>query len=318
MKAVLITGANGFPGRAVVEALAEDGYTIRAASRQAPPGPLSQGVTAVQYNPDTPNAWPPLLDGIDTVIHLDTVKPRLRRRRDALYDRLNRQVTEELAEAARGVGHFVFISSIAAQCGHCADHAVTESDPAAPTGAYGRSMLAAEGAVSAAGIPFTILRLAPLYGPGMEGDLSLIRRAAASFWPLPTKELINRRSFLSLDNFIAALKFVLATPAARANTYLVADPGIPPATWDVLATLRRAQGRRPLITAAPVQYVEVALRFLRRPDLWDRLAGNLRVDSRKLLNAGWRPLHDTRAGLTLMAQPPAATLPHAGRRSASA
>jgi len=47
--------------------------------------------------------------------------------------------------------------------------------------------------------------------------------------------------------------------------------------------------------------VEMPMRLL-RPDLWERLSGNLRADPAKLLAAGWQPLHDTRDGLIALIQ----------------
>jgi UDP-glucose 4-epimerase len=49
-------------------------------------------------------------------------------------------------------------------------------------------------------------------------------------------------------------------------------------------------------------YIELPLRLFRRADVWHRIGGNLRVDAGKLIAAGWRPTHDTRAGLAAMVQ----------------
>ena len=121
-------------------------------------------------------------------------------------------------------------------------------------------------------------------------------RAAASRLPLPIKDFTNRRSLLGIDNFIAALKFVLSSPSTRGEVYVVADPGIPPAVCDVIVTLRQALGRRPFVVRMPSHYLEIPLRMTRLGDLWHRFGGNLRVDPGKLIAAGWHPLHDTRAG----------------------
>ena len=224
------------------------------------------------------------------------------------YDRVNRRATAELAAAAaqRGIRHFVFVSSIRAQTGPSADHALTERDEPAPTDAYGRSKLAAEAAVRASGVPFTILRPALFYGPGVKGNFALLLRAARWRTPLPIKDFVNRRSLISIDNFISALDFVLSSPATLGETYVVADPGIPPRLGDLIATMRRAQGRRPLLLPLPPHYVEAPLRLMRRDGMWERLGGNLRIDAAKLMAAGWQPLHDTRGGLTAMVE----TLPH--------
>jgi UDP-glucose 4-epimerase len=301
---VLVTGATGFVGRAVVTAFAHDGRAVRAAVRRPPQPALAAGVEVVQH-PDLSQSfdWAPFLDGVDQVIHLagiahtGGVAPEL-------YDRVNRQATAELAAAAArgGVRHFVFISSVRAQSGPSADHALTERDEPAPTDAYGRSKLAAEAAVRASGVPFTILRPALFYGPGVKGNFALLLRAALSRWPLPLRDFVNRRSLVSIDNFISALTFVLSSPTAIGETYVVADPGIPPRLPDLIATLRKAQGRWPLVFPLPTHYVETPLRALRRDDVWERLGGNLRVDAGKLIAAGWQPVHDTWGGLAALVE----------------
>jgi UDP-glucose 4-epimerase len=304
MSRILVTGASGFIGSAVVAALARDGHHVRAAVRR-PRLSFAGGVDVVQH-PDLaePFDWRPLVDGIDQVVHLAGIAHIGRGIDAAAYDRVNRAATTQLAVAAAqaGVRHFVFVSSIRAQCGPSADHAMTERDPPAPTDAYGASKLAAEEAVRSAGVPFTILRPAALYGPGVKGNFALLARAAASPLPLPVRDFNNRRSLLGIDNFIAALTFVLATPATIGETYVLADPGIPPRLSDVFGAMRRARRRWTFIFPMAPDYVELPLRFIGRADIWDRIGGNLRVDAAKLIAAGWRPAHDTLSGLTAMVQ----------------
>jgi len=304
MKRVLVTGATGFIGRAVVTTLAQDGQPVRAAVRQPPQPPFPDAVEVMQH-PDLaqPVDWRPLLEGVEGVIHLagiahtGGVAPEL-------YERVNCAATAELAAAAAqsGISRFVFVSSIRAQTGPTADHALTERDPPEPTDAYGRSKLAAEAAVRASGAPFTILRPVLLYGPGVKGNFALLLRAAASRWPLPLRDFGNRRSMLDIGNFIAALSFLLSAPATNGETYVVADPGIPPRLSDVIATLRKARNSRPLLVPLPPHLVEIGLRAFGRGDLWDRFGGNLRVDAGKLMAAGWSPPHDTRTALAALAR----------------
>jgi len=302
MSRVLVTGASGFIGRSVVAALASDGHIVRAAVRR-PQFSFAGAVEVVQH-PDLtePVEWQRLLAGIEQVVHLAGIAHTGHGAGTAVYDLVNRRATAQLAMAAAGLDRFVFVSSIRAQSGPAADHTLSERDPPAPTDAYGRSKLAAEEAVRAAGVPFTILRPVLLYGPGVKGNFATLARAAASPLPLPVKDFVNRRSMLGIDNFVSALKFVLSAPNAVGETYVVADPGKALRLADVIATLRQAEGRRPLIMPMPTNYIEMPLRLLGRADIWDRLGGNLRVDTGKLVAAGWQPLHDTHAGLTAMAQ----------------
>jgi nucleoside-diphosphate-sugar epimerase len=302
---LLVTGATGFVGRAVVAAFAQHD-TVRAAVRRPPQPPLPGGVEVVQHLDltQTPD-WTAALDGVEQVIHLAGIAHIGGGVSPELYDRINHLATAELAAAAAraGVRHFVYVSSIRAQTGPAADHALTERDPATPTDAYGRSKLAAETAVRAAGVPFTILRPVLIYGPGMKGNFALVLRAARTPWPLPVSDFINRRALLGIDNFISVLKFVLSTPATIGETYIVADPGIPPRLADIITTLREALGRRwPLVVPMPPHYLEIPLRLLGRHHHWDRLGGNLRVDPAKLIAAGWQPAHDTRSGLAALVQ----------------
>jgi nucleoside-diphosphate-sugar epimerase len=302
---ILVTGASGFVGRAVVTAFARDDMAVRAGVR-GPPRPEFAGSVEVMQHPDLSQRidWEPLLAGVDQVVHLAGIA-HTGGVAAALHDRVNNHATAELATAAAraGVRRFVFVSSVRAQSGPSADHALTERDPATPTDAYGRSKLAAEAAVRASGVPSTILRPVLFYGPGVKGNFALLLRAARSRWPLPVKDFVNRRSLLGIDNFISALRFVLSSAAAIGETYIVADPGIPPRLPDLIATLRRAQGRRPLIMPLPPHYLETSLRALRRDGLWQRLGGNLRADPAKLIAAGWQPAHDTGAGLAALVAP---------------
>jgi nucleoside-diphosphate-sugar epimerase len=299
----LVTGASGFVGRAAVGAFARQGFAVRATVRRTAPSPFPTGIEIVEL-PDLASDfdWRPFLSGVDQVIHLAAIADAAAAT-PALHDRVNRHATEKLALAAAsaGVSRFVFVSSIRAQSGPSADHALTERDPPMPSDAYGRSKLAAETAVRAAGIPFSILRPVQLYGPEVKGNFSLLLRVARSRWPLPIKDFINRRSLLGLDNLVSAVAFALSAPAAAGETFIVADPSIPPRLAEVIAILREAQGRRPLIVPLPRQLVERPMRLLRR-DLWERLGGNLRADPGKLLAAGWQPLHDTREGLIELIQ----------------
>jgi len=225
--------------------------------------------------------------------------PRLHMAGD--YDRVNRGATEDLARAAAraGVRRFVFMSSVGAQTGPSATHALTEADPPHPTEQYGSSKLIAERAITYSGVDHTILRPVVVYGPDVKGNVLSLMRLAKSLWPLPLAAFKNRRSLLGLDNLISAVVLVLTTPAASGQTYLVADPEALTLA-DIVTTLRIAAGSPPRLFAVPPGVIESIFAMVRRRDLWDRLGGNLVVDPGKLMAAGWRPPLDTRTGLTQM------------------
>ncbi len=72
MMRVLVTGASGFVGRDLTQALSKAGYVVRAAARRPdPPSSLDVNIEPVAL-PDLsqPVDWRPLLRDIDAVVHL--------------------------------------------------------------------------------------------------------------------------------------------------------------------------------------------------------------------------------------------------------
>ena len=195
---VLVTGASGFIGRALVADLAAAGHPVRAAMRQ-PADIFARTVEVVAVSDLTrPVEWRALLKGVETVVHLAGIAHAGPEIAEQAYDRVNRLATAELAETAQrmGVQRLIFASSIRAQCGPVASSVLDETGAPQPTDAYGRSKLAAEQAIRASNVPFTILRPVLIYGPGVKGNLARLARWARSPWPLPFGSFSNRRSIL--------------------------------------------------------------------------------------------------------------------------
>ncbi len=300
---VLVTGASGFIGRALVEELSVAGHRVRAAMRQ-PADVFRREVEVVAVSDLTrPVEWRLLLKDMDTVVHLAGIAHAGKGTAEQTYDRINRLATAELAAAARaaGIRRLVFISSIRAQSGPTGNHPLTEADPPQPTDAYGRSKLAAEAAIRAAEVPFTILRPVLVYGAGVKGNLARLMQLARSPWPLPFGSFTNRHSLLARQNLIAAIRLALDAPVTIGETYVVADP-IPLSLVEIIAALRAGQARSPLLVPVPPALIAMALKALHQTDVWDRLGGELVADPKRLLLAGWLPPVDTRAGLAAMVQ----------------
>lgn len=301
IKRVLVTGASGFVGRPLVDALLRAGYAVRAVTRRAVAFPPAVDAQIIPDLKD-PIDWAPFLQGVNVVIHVaGLAHGHAANERYSEFDQINWFGTQQLAQAAKtaGVERLVYISSVRAQVGASAEHPVRETDEPQPTNYYGRSKLAAETAVAASGVPFTIFRPVVIYGPNAKGNMRSLLRLARSSLPLPAASFTNRRSVLGIDNLISAIIFALKNPATIGETYLIADP-VPVTVGEILSILRVARGRSLTTLRLPLGLVRMLLVLAGRGDLWSRIAGDLIVDTGKLEALGWRPVKDTAQGLAAM------------------
>jgi nucleoside-diphosphate-sugar epimerase len=301
---VLVTGASGFIGRPLTDALAQAGYNVRAAVRDRRGQQFPAGAEiAMQPDLANPVFQAPLVAGTDAVVHLAGIAHVGPDISEATYDRVNHLATAELARAAAtaGVRRFVFLSSTRAQAGGASTEPLTETAAPLPTDAYGRSKLAAEAAVREAGVPYTILRPALVYGPNPKGNIASLMRIAALPVPLPFGAFANHRSLLALDNLIAAVRFALDDPRAVNETFLVADPQVI-SVAQLVTLLRAASGRKPWLVPAPPGLLSAMLGAVGKREMFDRLAGSLVAEPTKLIAAGWQPVIDTKTAIAQMVQ----------------
>ncbi|PRD42409.1 hypothetical protein C5748_16630 [Phyllobacterium phragmitis] len=295
---ILVTGASGFVGRALVPHLLKAGYAVRAASR-TPENIRLEGVeTAILPSPDAPSAaFEALVAGCDHVVHLAAIAHARHRQATAAYEAVNQILAERLAEAAHGStsGKFVFISSIRAQCGPVRDGIVRETDPAMPQDDYGRAKLAAEKTIAStfAGTgKFTILRPVLVYGPGVRGNMGMLIRLARLPIPLPFAGLDARRSLLDREALCDAILHAIREPRTNGGTYLVADAA-PLSVAEIIAAVRMGLGRRPALFPLPQAWLERLASLTGQSRRWQAVTGGL-VASPLLLEAtGWHPPSDT-------------------------
>jgi nucleoside-diphosphate-sugar epimerase len=285
--AVLVTGSDGFIGRHLVPYLAAQGYKVIAASRTAAAFSDPNIVAAPLPDLTRPFDWQPLLGQCDAAVHLAGIAHTFAD--DELYDRVNHRAAEAMAHAAFRCGtHLVFISSIAAQSGSFSDHELTEDDPPTPNNAYGRSKLAAERAIRATGVPFTILRPVVIYGDGEKGNFATAHKISRLPIPLPFGALTAKRSVLSVQNFCSAVVTALRDPRARGETFIVSDP-VTPTVSEVIARYRVKLGRSPWLIPVPESWLELALKALGQGATWQRIGRPLIARPEKLLALGWKP-----------------------------
>jgi UDP-glucose 4-epimerase len=296
---VLVTGANGFVGRAVVaRCVREPGWTCRAAVRAG--APQAEGAETVRIGDlDKGTDWRHALQGVQAVVHTaarvhvmrDTARDPL-----AEYRRVNVAGTEALARQAAeaGVRRLVFVSSIKVLGERTAPgRPFTDGDLPAPQDPYGVSKLEAEqvlGRVAAeTGLEVAIVRPVLVYGPGVSANFAALVRAVYRGIPLPLGRVHNRRSMVAVDNLADLLVRCVTHQAAAGGTFFVSD-GEDLSTPALVRRLARHLGVRPRLWPVPVSVLRVAGCLTGRGAVVDRLCGSLQVDmSATCATIEWRP-----------------------------
>lgn len=301
-KLIALTGATGFIGRHLLRELPRRGYRIQVLLRR--PSELPEGATgAIIGDLASPQNMAAALRGVDAVVHSAGLAHAMSGHPEDDYRVLNTDATVGLARAAEraGVKRFVFLSSIRAQSGPCADAVLTEDLPAQPTDPYGRSKLAAEEGLATLAIDWVALRPVLVYGPGVKGNMAALLRLAQAPVPLPLGGLTARRSLLSVDNLAAAVDTVLSAAGPLRRPLIVADEEaltVP----EMVAALRAGLGRGPALIRVPAGLIGWAARAAGREEAFERLAGALVASPARLLSLGWRPPVATAEGLRALAR----------------
>lgn len=261
---VLVTGATGFIGSALLPALARAGHESAALD-------LRQGRIR--------------LGGARAVVHLAGIAHR--RASAEEYERVNVALAREVGLAAAAEGaRLVFLSSVKVH-GDESALPLAEDAPLAPGDPYAQSKARAEDALRGiAGLELVVLRPALVYGPGVRAKFLRLVQAVASGLPLPLSGIENRRSFLYLGNLVDAVERSLSLK----GTYLLSD-GEAVSTTRLCERLAHALGRSARLFPVP----EV---LLPRP-----LVASMEVDDRAIRTAlRWSPRFSLEAGLAATAQ----------------
>jgi len=297
---VALTGATGFIGQYLLNELPKRGYRLRVLLRR--PTMLPEGcASAVIGDLAKPYNMAEALSGVDAVIHSAGIASTMSGLPEDDYRLFNTEATVKFARAAERarVKRFVFLSSIRAQSGPTADGVLTEEREPRPTDAYGRSKLAAEQGLAETRLDWVALRLALVYGPGVEGNVARLITLARSPYPLPIAGLKAEHSLLALDNLVEAVDKVLALQQPLKRPLIVADPK-PLTLGAIIAAMRQGLGRRAALFYVPKPLLKSALRAAGHADGYEPLFGSLVADPSALAKLNWVPPVETRAGLAAL------------------
>jgi nucleoside-diphosphate-sugar epimerase len=280
-RTVLLTGATGFLGSHVAEALVAEGWTVRCTVRKSSNLRWIESLPVDRVTADVRSAeeLAAALDGVDFVVHSAGLT---RAKSAAEYQRVNAEGTQALAAgaAASGVRRFVLVSSLAARGPDRTGGPKPQATGDRPTSMYGESKLAGERRLfqvlseSGGAMQGVILRPGGIYGPRDEDSLNLFKVARTGMMPVPTSK--GRLQPVYVKDVAEAVIRAVARPTVDLKPIPIVGPEI--VTWaDMGEALGNAVGKsvRVVKIANPVWQVggavaEAAARLVGMPPQFDR------------------------------------------------
>ena len=307
----LVTGATGFVGSHLAEALRRGGHQVTVLARSAAKAESLKalGMRVVMGDLHDTAALTRATEGQDVVFHVAGV---IAARNEAEFLRANRDGTANVLEASGQAGRprIVLVSSMAAAGPSSPGKPHVGNEPARPVTAYGRSKLAAEEVVTASALPWTIIRPPTVYGPRDQEVLKVFRIARWGVAPVfgdGSQELSAIHGGDLADSLIATA----TADATIGKTYYPCHPEVVTSAGLVRA-IAAAMGRRVAVVGVPRP---VGRALLMLTETGARCTGQATIltadkaneffqsawtgDPTPLLrDSGWRAAHDLTSGLT--------------------
>lgn len=310
---VLVTGASGFVGKAVLVRASSDRALQLSGTLRRHAANIPAGVTPILVSDLAPDTdWRHAVAGMDAIVH---AAARVHIMHDpaadpmAAFRHVNVAGTLNLARQAAdaGVRRFVFVSSIKVNGeATLGEQKFSEQSPPAPQDPYGISKWEAEQGLHEVaretGLEVVIVRPPLVYGAGVRGNFAQMMRVVAKGIPLPFASVHNLRSLIYVENLADALIACATHPSAAGQTYLVSD-GEDISTPDLLRQLAGGMGAPSRLLPCPSALLRWAGKLAGKSQQLERLLGSLQVDGDKIRrDLNWAPPCSLQQGLQITAK----------------
>jgi nucleoside-diphosphate-sugar epimerase len=261
---ILLTGASGFVGGRLRDALLDAGADVLAIRRKSSPEPKSKGPRAarsVVAEYDDTQALASLIasEKPDFVFHVAGATKGVTYED---FQRANVMPTRNLLRAVRDehptLQRFVLVSSLAAFGPSSPARPHEESSAPAPIEHYGRSKLEAEEVLAqeSSGVAWTTLRPSGVYGPGDVDYFNLFREVERG----RNVYFGNRKRWFSavyVDDCVRAVVNAARSERTRGEGYFLCDGT--PITWEAFQeAIVHASGKEVLTLDLPELLVDLA------------------------------------------------------------
>lgn len=290
---VLVTGATGFLGRALVRKI----YTLESTSVTSGVRRKASDIDGQQLVIGSLASSFDISEELkqqDVVIHAAALAHNKALNSLSDFESVNTRGTLRLAQQAAecGVKRFIFVSSIGVN-GNINSKPFSEGDDPNPSEAYAESKWLAEQGLweiqKSTGMEVVVIRPPLVYGPNAPGNFATLTRWVEKGIPLPLGAVKNKRSYVAIDNLVDFIITCINHPLAANETFLIAD-GEDISTSDLLRKVANAMGKPSRLLPVPEKLLMLGATILGKRDMARRLLGTLQVDTSKARQLlGWQP-----------------------------
>ncbi len=304
IQTALVTGANGFVGRRLVNRLVNDGYSVRCASRRG--GHEYEDHVRIQDISESTD-WTRILEGVDILVHSAARVLEVNYASGGTFEsfmRVNASGTLKLAQdaAQAGVRRFIFISTAKVNGESSRNEVFTENLRENPIGYYAISKLEAERGlweiVRHTGMEVVIIRPPLIYGPGVKANFQSLMKWVNRGVPLPLGGIHNLRSLLYIDNLVDFVCTCICHPAAANEVFFVSDDQ-DLSVAELVQKVSKALEVPSKLISLPSWVLRHGLTLIGRSELYQRLCESFQVDISKAKKVlGWEPRFSVDYGLS--------------------
>ena len=297
---ILLTGATGFIGQALVLELLQQGFFLTIVLRKKS-NLFADNINQIivgDLNNDID--WSSILNKIDCIIHLAGKAHVIDKSKASALDefrKINTELTLNLAKQAvvAGVERFIFLSSIGVN-GNQNNQPFLEIDIPNPQEPYAISKYEAEqGLLKLAknsSLEVVIIRPPLVYGNNAPGNFGrLIQWVNSKFiLPLPLGAVNNARSLVAIDNLVSFIIICTLHFKAANEIFLISDNDNL-STTQLLKKIAKAFNKKALLLPVPVSWMIFVAKLLGKEVDAVRLFSSLIVDSSKARDLlDWHPV----------------------------
>lgn len=283
MTTCLITGANGFIGRALCSYLLNQGFNVRASVRESfahlPAGMPIYPVGNVDGNTD----WTEALKQVAVVVHLAGTVHRPDIQDPAVYQRTIVDASINLAKQAiaAGVRRLIYMSSAGVYGVETSNTLITENHVCHPLTPYAQAKWQAEQALlllaKEEALEVVIVRPPLVYGPGAPGNFAQLFKLVKFLPFLPLGCATKPRSLIGLNNLVAFLHHCVMHPQAANTTFNITDDD-DISTRGLCEKLAKLMHKKRIFLSIPSAFMHYGLKICGQESLYYKLFGSLRLD----------------------------------------